>query len=206
MDDLKVIIAKNIVRYRTILGITQIELAQKLNYSDKSVSKWERAQGVPDIVVLKSMAELFGVKVDDLITPHEESDKIILPDKRSKKAKHLLITLMATGMVWLVATIVYVILGLIGIEGIWRSFVYAVPVTMIVFTIFSAIWGNRIYLGVSVSLLVWTVLASIYITFIGTKAWLFFFIGIPLQILVVLGIILLKVADRRREQKIDKIN
>ena len=201
MEDIKVIIAKNIVAYRTSLGITQIELAEKLNYSDKSVSKWERALGVPDILVLKEMAELFGVKVDDLITPHENSDKIVLPDKRSKRAKRLLITLMSTGLVWLVATIVYVILGLIGLEGIWRVFVYALPATMVVFTVFSALWGNRVYLTVSVSLLIWTVIASIYITFIGTKAWLFFFIGIPLQILAILGMVLLKVADKRKLNK-----
>lgn len=201
MEDIKVIIAKNIVAYRTSLGITQIELAEKLNYSDKSVSKWERALGVPDILVLKEMAELFCVKVDDLITPHENSDKIVLPDKRSKRAKRLLITLMSTGLVWLVATIVYVILGLIGLEGIWRVFVYALPATMVVFTVFSALWGNRVYLTVSVSLLIWTVIASIYITFIGTKAWLFFFIGIPLQILAILGMVLLKVADKRKLNK-----
>ena len=201
MEDIKVIIAKNIVAYRTSLGITQIELAEKLNYSDKSVSKWERALGVPDILVLKEMAELFGVKVDDLITPHENSEKIVLPDKRSKRAKRVLITLMSTGLVWLVATIVYVILGLIGLEGIWRVFVYALPATMVVFTVFSALWGNRVYLTVSVSLLIWTVIASIYITFIGTKAWLFFFIGIPLQILAILGMVLLKVADKRKLNK-----
>lgn len=201
MEELKVVIAQNIVRYRTLAGITQIELAEKLNYSDKSVSKWERAQGVPDIAVLKSMAELFGVTVDDLISPHEEAEKIILPSKKFRKSRKIIISLMATGLVWLVATVVYVILGLIGITGIWRCFVYAIPVTMIVLTVFSALWANRVCLGISVSLLVWTVLTSIYITFIGTKAWLFFFIGIPLQMLTILGAVLLRIGDKKRAEK-----
>ena len=201
MEELNVTIAKNIVRYRTLSGLTQFELVEKLNYSDKSVSKWERALGLPDIVVLKSMADLFGVTVDDLITPHEESEKIVLPDKKTSRAKKVLITLMSVALVWLVATIVYVVMGLFDIGGIWRCFIYAIPVSMIVLTVFSALWGNRCWLAVAVSLLIWTVLASIYITFIGTKAWLFFFIGIPLQLLTICGTILLKVADKKRQMQ-----
>ena len=43
---------------------TQAKLADKLNYSDKAISKWERAEAVPDIETLHALAELFGVTVD----------------------------------------------------------------------------------------------------------------------------------------------
>ena len=198
MEELRIVIAKNIVRYRTLAGITQFELAEKLNYSDKSVSKWERAQGSPDVLVLKEMADLFGVKVDDLLTPHEENERVVLPSNERSRAKKMLITFMSVGLVWLVATIVYVALELFDVNGIWRTFIYAIPASFIVLTVFSALWANKAWQGVSISLLIWTTLASIYLTFIGSKAWLFFFVGIPLQILTILGLVLLKVASNRK--------
>lgn len=201
MEELKIIIAKNIVKFRTALGLTQIDLAEALNYSDKSVSKWERGQGIPDVVVLKRMAEIFGTTVDDLLTEHEDSKQIVLPDKKSIAISKRIISLMAVGLVWLVATLVFVTLNLIGVKGIWRVFIYAVPVTFIVLTVFSAMWGKKWSLAVFVSLLVWSVLLSIYITFIGTKAWLFFFIGIPLQVLVILGTILMVIKERRGNRR-----
>ena len=86
MENLKETIASNIVRYRNSAGLTQIELADKLNYSDKSISKWERAQGLPDIGVLKEMADLFGIKVDDFLTFHEDNEKVVVPSKKSKNS------------------------------------------------------------------------------------------------------------------------
>ena len=42
MDDIKNIVAKNITELRLLNNMTQMELAEKINYSDKTVSKWER--------------------------------------------------------------------------------------------------------------------------------------------------------------------
>ena len=72
MDDLKVITASNIINLRTAKGLTQAELGEMLSYSDKSVSKWERAEAVPDAYVLKHMSEIFGVSVDYLLSSHDE--------------------------------------------------------------------------------------------------------------------------------------
>ena len=197
MENLKEIIASNIVRFRSSAGLTQIELAEKLNYSDKSVSKWERAQGIPDIGVLKEMADMFGIKVDDFLIFHEDNEKIVIPSKKSNNLRHVLTTLISCGLVWLVATLVYVVLNLLNITGSWKCFIYAIPATMIVATVFSAIWGRRWCTTLFVSLLVWTSLMSVYITFIGTRAWLLFIIGIPLQILIILGSILLRFKERK---------
>ena len=85
-DDEKVkkTIAENIVRYRRECNLTQAELAEKIHYSDKSVSKWERADGVPDIFVLVMLAELFGVTVNDLLTEkHRKSHRAAPKLKRS---------------------------------------------------------------------------------------------------------------------------
>ena len=67
MEDIKPIIAKNITALRQGAKMTQIELAERLNYSDKSVSKWERAESLPDITVLKAIADMFEVPLDYLV-------------------------------------------------------------------------------------------------------------------------------------------
>ena len=66
MKDIKSIVAKNITELRIRHNMTQLELAEKLNYSDKTISKWERAESTPDISVLVEIAALFGVTLDAL--------------------------------------------------------------------------------------------------------------------------------------------
>lgn len=95
-------IAESIVRYRRECNLTQAELAEKIHYSDKSVSKWERADGVPDIFVLVMLAELFGVTVNDLLTEKHRKSHRAAP-----KLKRSIITLMSAGLVWLVAAVVF---------------------------------------------------------------------------------------------------
>lgn len=199
MEDLKDIIANNITRFRTALGITQLELASLLNYSDKSISKWERGLGIPDVVVLKRMAEIFGTTVDEFLTKHEEEKIKLQPDKKSIKARKILITLLAIAGVWLVATFTYVVLTWLSVRGAWKCFIYAVPATFIVSTVFSAIWGIGWGTAISISLLNWTTLLSIFLTFIGTRAWLLFFIGIPIQVLVILWCILATIIRKKRK-------
>ena len=76
MNDLREIVAKNICELRREANMTQLMLAEKLNYSDKAVSKWERGESVPDVFMLKTIADLFGVTVDYLLTDdHREAKK-----------------------------------------------------------------------------------------------------------------------------------
>ena len=64
---LKVMIGSNIAAYRKRAGLTQAGLAEKLNYSDKAVSKWERGESIPDVLTLMQLAELFEISVNDLL-------------------------------------------------------------------------------------------------------------------------------------------
>ena len=95
-------IAKNLIYYRKAANLTQAELAQKINYSDKSVSKWESGNGVPDIYILLKLAELYGITVNDLVSERSSA----APPKRMSKWRHILIMLLSSGIVWLVATVV----------------------------------------------------------------------------------------------------
>ena len=133
MNDLKPIIAKNIIELRTAAGMTQIELAEKLNYTDKAVSKWERGESVPDVSVLLRIAELFGVTLDYLVHPHER--KRTISELATEKVRNRgLITGIGIVLVWLVATALYVSTDIASVPYIyrWLVFVWAVPVSAVV--------------------------------------------------------------------------
>ncbi len=186
MKDIKQNIADNITRLRTSARLTQAQLAESLNYTDKAVSKWERAESVPDITVLKQISDLFGVTVDWLITDHGIA--AVAPDKAIQKAKkynHLLITLLAVVCAWFVATAVFVALACLHIPHKWLAYLWAVPVSMIVLIVFNSIWGRYKLNFVFISLLVWSILASIYISVARWELWPIFLIGIPLQLAVI---------------------
>ncbi len=97
--------ARNLAFYRKASGKTQLELANELNYSDKSVSKWERGEGLPDLEVTAQIAELLGVNVSDLIADKVKRRILITRNKA-------LITFLSVGLVWLVAAILFFIFQL----------------------------------------------------------------------------------------------
>jgi transcriptional regulator with XRE-family HTH domain len=192
MEDLKLIIAKNITELRKQQDMTQAELAEKLNYSDKAVSKWERGESIPDVTVLKAIADMFGVKVDFLLTADHDFSTLTVPHKnRHIERNHKLILGMCLMLVALIATFVFVVLQSISPDGVfqWMSFVFAVPAAMIVWLVLNTIWFNPKRNFMIISALVWSVLVCIYLSLLlyaSYNAWLLFFIGIPAQIIVIL--------------------
>lgn len=137
MEDLKVIFAANLIRLRTEAGLTQLQLAEQLNYSDKSVSKWERGDALPDVLVMKAMADLFGVTVDFLITSHDEWN--VRPVKRHVDTNT--VTAIATIGIWLVAAIVFVIFWMSG-NVQWVVLLAALPVMLITWLVLNSVWKN----------------------------------------------------------------
>ena len=182
---LRELIGENLAYYRKLNNFTQLELGELLNYSDKTISKWERGESLPDIIILHKISTIYGITLNDLV--RTKKVKIKVHRIRSKS----LITLMSVGLCWLVATICYALLGILlpELNNTWLSFIYAIPVSMIVLIIFSALWGNNLHLFLSVSVLIWTVPLSIYLSIDVERLWLLFLIIIPLQILTILWFI-----------------
>lgn len=185
MEDLKQIIAQNIIELRKSMQLTQAELAEKLNYTDKAVSKWERGESIPDIVILKQIADLFGVSVDYLLEAEhtKEACKAQAADKY-KNRNRFIITLLATMSVWEIATIIFVCFGIFE-KYLWPIFVYALPATMIVLLVFNSIWGKPRWNYLIISLLMWSTLISLYLSFIEHNVWLIFIIGLPAQFIII---------------------
>ncbi|MBO5869629.1 MAG: helix-turn-helix transcriptional regulator [Clostridia bacterium] len=187
MDDYKRIIANNIAELRKAVPITQAELAEKLNYSDKAVSKWERGESIPDVIVLKQISDLFGVTVDYLLEDvHPINAKMQSVPKQIRKNR-ILITGLSCMLVFLLATFAFVILGLAtDLSRIWLAYVYCVPICSIILIVFNSIWGKTKLNFLFISILVWSLLASVYLTFSDYSKWLIFVIGIPAQVIILM--------------------
>ena len=187
--ELKSVIAKNIAVLRTANGMTQVELAEKLNYSDKAVSKWERGESIPDIIVLKQIADMFSVSVDYLLQEEHNGPAPKRELEGVRKNNRGFITAISIILVWLLATFIFMIVDTLGMEkSVWFIFVYAVPSSFIVWLIFNSIWFNRRRNFIIISLLMWSVLAAVYLTLLPFEVnmWLLFVVGIPGQVIIVL--------------------
>lgn len=191
MEDIKLIIAKNIIELRRRGGITQAELAERLNYTDKAISKWERGASIPDITVLKEIADLFGVTVDYLITEEHNVDLPVISKevRQTKHRNHGFITGMCILLVWLVAAIVFFVIHLFSDSNAqYLIFAYAVPVSMIVWLIFNTLWFNKRRNFIIISILMWTILATAHISVLicGHNIPLIYTLGIPGQAIIIM--------------------
>lgn len=194
MEEIKNAIAKNLCELRKRKNMTQADLAEQLNYSDKAVSKWERAESVPDISVLKAISDIFGVTVDYLITEeHDNPNELRKKASRRKLRNRSLITGISILLVWFFATFAFlnaeVFLTSVGRRLSALSFVYAVPISCVVWLVFNSIWFNRRRNFLIITLLMWSALVSFVLSFylfgiFGSEVWKLLFIGVPAQIII----------------------
>ena len=190
MNDIKAIIAKNISELRIANGITQLALAEKLNYSDKAVSKWEHGESLPDITVLLNIAELFGVPLDYLVKENHSPKDMPIKKRIMHKYSRGVITMVAIVGVWLAAVLVFVLLSLIlkNATHEWLAFIYALPVTAIVWLVLNSVWFNTKRNYLIISLLMWSILICIQLTLyiLGSRVELIYLVGAPAQIIILL--------------------
>lgn len=199
-EKLKAQLGANIVSYRKQLGLTQAGLAEKLNYSDKAVSKWERGESIPDVLTLVQLAEVFGITVNDLLVDPNE-----LPEQTGKaqqvmgmavektlkrKANKRSILGLSSLLVWFIALLLFVVISSLDIPKSWIAFFYAVPIDAIVMLSLRSAWHDFRWNQSLVSVIVWGTLLSIYMTllvFFNLNIWKIFLLGIPGQLAVFLS-------------------
>lgn len=190
MEDIKSIVAKNITELRLLNNMTQMELAEKLNYSDKTISKWERGESSPDIAVLVEMANIFGVTLDYLVRTENIDEAVKENKKKQTKYNRRVISYISESVVWLIAVFAFIITSLITNETTfqWLYFVYALPIVLIVKLVFNSVWFNPRHNYYIISVLVWSILAAIHITFLYFKinVALIYLLGVASQIIIVL--------------------
>ena len=196
-EKLKDQLGANIVMYRKRNGLTQAGLAEKLNYSDKAVSKWERGESVPDVLTLVQLAELFEITVNDLL-----ADPDALPETTGRvekvmeraveratknKANKRSILGLASLCVWFFALLSFVVVSSSDVPKSWMAFIYAIPIDAIVRLSLRSAWRDCRWNMWLVSAIMWGMLLSLYMSlmiFGGFNIWKLFLLGVPGQLAV----------------------
>ena len=190
-ERIKAAIAANITDLRKKASMTQQDLADALSYTDKAVSKWERAESIPDVVILKRVADLFGVSLDYLVAPHTESDALPLPPTHRHRNRALITCICIFGVL-LAATLAFFLFTVTRTAPAtraWLIFLYAVPAASVVWLILNSIWFTKKRNFLIVSVLMWSVFASVHITALIYGLywfWMLYLLGIPGQIIILL--------------------
>ena len=183
------LLAKNLAYYRKASGLTQLELAEKFNYSDKSVSKWERGEGFPDVFVLKSLADFYGISVDDFYS----SEKKKISSQNHSLTKQIYIKLLSVAIGWLVTLLTFFLLNTLLDPSAkfqtWLTFIYGALITGIILLVWDYIYHHRFLRVIDTSIIIWTGALTIYLTILVILEMnlpLIFVVGAPLQILEIL--------------------
>lgn len=188
MDD-REIIAKNLTKLRIANRLTQAELAEQLNYTDKAISKWERGESLPDVLTLKKVATILGSDVNFILSPHEEEEFETQKKTLIASQNRIAICALAIAVIWLVATLVFVYFKIYENIDLWQSFVAGAPASFFILFIFVQRWykHKRIISFISLSAFMWSFIAFIYLAFLSLNMWALFFIGVPIQVIFILA-------------------
>lgn len=208
-DKLKTQIGENIAAYRKQANLTQAGLAEKLNYSDKAVSKWERGESVPDVTTLVQLAGQFGVTVNELLQdPNELPEtggrveramEAVVTKTLRRRADKGSILMLASILVWGVALLLYVILSSVGIPKTWLGFFYAIPINAVVLLSLRSAWHDFRWNRALISAIMWGALLSVHISLLvlaGVNIWKLYLLGIPGQAAILFWFRMLRLSKR----------
>lgn len=187
METTRKALAANLAELRKSESLTQAEFAARLNYSDKAVSKWERGDSLPDVVMLKTIADMYHLRVDDLLTENGVQEAHGGERRDEQRNQKVLVVALWVSIVWIVAALVFFYSQYTAGKMIWMAFVWAVPVSFLVIVWFILRWGEQKMLCAFSSGLVWSILISFYFQYLKYNFWMIFFVGIPVQIALIIG-------------------
>ena len=187
MRDVRQIIAENLIELRKMNKLTQLELAEKLNYSDKAISKWERAESLPDVEILCQIADLYGVSLDYLVTKdHEEATLEYKISKERANVNKTIITWLSVFSAVLLVILSFFLVLTITKHNLWILFIWMVPLCATIYLIFNCIWGKRKIRYIVFTILMWSLITSFALQFMNYHIWLIYLLGIPGQIIIFL--------------------
>lgn len=185
MENLNQIFAENLIKLRKAKKLTQLELSDKLNYSDRNISKWENGSSLPTCETLRELSAFFGVSMDYFFEKHNEN--VISQNKEESKRLKMIIVALSMIAALFISGVCFIALPDF-FDKAWLSFVWAAVLCSIIGIVFCSIWFDKsIFLFVSVSAFVWTSIAAVYLTLLITKnwnLWYIFFVGIPPQLAI----------------------
>ena len=212
---IKETVKENLIRLRREHKLTQLELSEKVNYSDKAVSRWETGEVTPDVETLERLAQLYEIPITAFFLAPGESlskkDRSALkrtekqarkakkceakkaareakpkPPKDPARARRAALLIFGLTLLWTAALSLFFILNGADLPSAFCTFIWAVPATFLTLCIF---FGMRhpITLRVLLSLFMWCALVATYIQTMNWKLFPLLFLGIPMQAIILLA-------------------
>ena len=193
------LVTENLVKLRKKFKLSQIELSQKINYSDKAISRWEKGEVIPSIDVLEQLAEIYNVKIGYFFEEHLDDSELKIEEKKFNL--HLCIMFSLVLVVWTIAVLTFFTMKNKLGAYYFQSLVWALPITMFVVAWCCKRYFNGKFYLLSSSLACWFTLFGIYFQFLHLNLWTIFFFGIPVQILLILIALLTKLNTQKKKTK-----
>lgn len=187
--DVKNVVARNLSQLRKRKGLTQVELAEQFNYSDKAVSRWEHGDTLPDINVLCQLCEFYGITMNDLVSEECQLEEIIETKSNSERMYRIWLGVLIASGAWLFASFWFAYSQIVFSKGYWLSFVWAIPMSCVIMNYVCRSVFGWIPKFVFASIAIWSTIASMYLhVMVGYNAnlWMIFLIGAPLQVVAFL--------------------
>lgn len=181
MKQISEIIAENLISLRKKHGLTQNDLAEKLKYSDNTISRWEHAEITPSVETLEKIAEIYGVPIESLLK--ENVSEIIESQERTKLVARICTAILLVMTAWFVVTTFHVSIKMMFGTNLWTLYIWAIPISCLILLPFN---NNKIYQFVILTILIWTILLACFIEFYTYQLWLIFLCGVPVQLSLVI--------------------
>ena len=184
--EIKQIIANNIIELRKNKHWTQAELAERLNFTDKAVSKWERGESTPDVDTLFNMAKLFNVSVDYFFYEQKEERLPYIKKNNHEWLKSFLISILFCLSIFLISVVIFVssyYKNSTSVNKMWIAFIYAVPLCSLIWLRYFHRYKNKFGVLITRSVLLWSTIATAYFQVLISYAnvWMIFLIGAPIE-------------------------
>jgi transcriptional regulator with XRE-family HTH domain len=197
MENIRNIVAKNLVTLRKEKGLTQLELAQKINFSDKALSRWEKGEVLPDIETIEKLSNVYNVSISSILENQDDNPKtkFAMPTKKDILSQAFLIC-----EIWVMVGVIYAYFRLSKGINFWPIFLWGVPATALFLIIQNRKNPNNILCFIYATIFVWSFITSLYLYMLKANPWYFFLLGVPIQ-----GMLIVRYLFNYKQSKFIKI-
>ena len=184
MENVKNIVSQNLIRLRKEKNLTQAELAKRINYSDKAISRWETGEVLPDLETIYALSEIFEVPVSSIT--EKRSTEEVAKEQSQELSQRILSQIFLVCEIWLILIVIIVYLNITRNTITWQIFIWGVPATSLLIVISNRKTNANITVFIAATIFNWSLITCIYLHLLDSKPWYIFFVGLPIQGLLVI--------------------
>ena len=188
MKGVKETVRENLIKLRKEHKYTQMELAEKIGYSDKAISRWETGEVNPDIETLETLAKLYGVNITVFFSEYSPEQHRAEIARDAQLGRKIAVWILMGVALWYVGIMLYIYSSTFVADSTrsWLIFIWLVPLTFILCSVMNRLWGNAVMGIIFSSLLCWSLLCAIYLHFLEHNLYLLFISGVPIQMAILI--------------------